>query len=336
MSTRRRYAFTLIELLVVIGILGVLAAILLPMIFKASSKAKKTRAQSDLQVISQALNHYRDDFGSYPTIDYSTAGFGDGTANSPAARSTGAAVLGRALLGPANAAYAAGGSTNVAIYASGTEYKPGDMASTGSAAAYYRVRPVEAGAQAPAGAPNYWVPFYVYDGADGPGFKSRTGGKTWGPYVDPSKVSHQGICLTDPDGGAIVYFPARTPRPNVNLDSSADATEPYVSASVPSVSLFDANDNLEFFRRISPTVETDLQAMRRMRIELGDSNANGFIDEQETSANLSFVLIAPGADGVYGPRDTVIPTGTISKEQAKDLRTAFQNSDDVTNLDIGQ
>lgn len=62
----RRRGFTLIELLVVVGMIMALAAILLPAIHRAYVAAERSRMAADLQVIGNALEAYRNDFGDYP------------------------------------------------------------------------------------------------------------------------------------------------------------------------------------------------------------------------------------------------------------------------------
>ena len=64
-----RVGFTLVELLVVIGIIVLLISILLPMVNRAYRQAVRTSMAADLQVISQALEAYDHDFGSYPKPD---------------------------------------------------------------------------------------------------------------------------------------------------------------------------------------------------------------------------------------------------------------------------
>jgi len=64
-SARRR-GFTLIELLVVIGIIALLAALLLPAIFRVQKNAAIARAKDDLNTISIALEEYKKVFHDYP------------------------------------------------------------------------------------------------------------------------------------------------------------------------------------------------------------------------------------------------------------------------------
>ena len=71
-SSRR--GFTLVELLVVIGIILLLISILVPMLNKAYQQSVRTNMAGDLQVISQALEVYHDQFGVYPKPDNKIAG----------------------------------------------------------------------------------------------------------------------------------------------------------------------------------------------------------------------------------------------------------------------
>ena len=65
--TGRRDGFTLIELLVVIIVLGTLATLVAPNIFRHVGAAKETTARAQIEMLGAALDAYRLDAGRYPT-----------------------------------------------------------------------------------------------------------------------------------------------------------------------------------------------------------------------------------------------------------------------------
>lgn len=60
-------AFTLIELLVVIAVIGVLAAILLPVFSSLKIKATVKRIQGEMKLVENAIDAYKENVGVYPT-----------------------------------------------------------------------------------------------------------------------------------------------------------------------------------------------------------------------------------------------------------------------------
>ena len=70
---RRASGFTLIELLVVIVVIGMLAALVAPDVFRHVGAAKDAAARSQVEMLGAALDAYRLDTGRYPTTQQGLA-----------------------------------------------------------------------------------------------------------------------------------------------------------------------------------------------------------------------------------------------------------------------
>ena len=290
-----RRGFTLTEMLVVIGIVVLVLSIATPMVTRAWRAGDRSRMAADLQAIAGALEAYRQDHGSYPRVAPAPGGI-DTDFN-------GARMLCRALIGP------------------GPEYHKNPQ---------YIADGKGADAAPTAGGRVDWT-------QPGPGFRTRGSqegdykpftGTVYGPYLKPDQFklgnpSYPGsneaipgfLALLDRYNRPILYYSALG-KPNIRLKTS------YAwDRSGTDKPMYNALDNWDGAKGAMPK--------QVLSVMLGDTNANGQIDGDETPAHEGpYLLWSAGPDEQFGP-----PPGALSgTPQPADVRKAVLRSDDVTNF----
>src|ERR1700758_677670 len=83
MRARRGHfrGFTMMEMVIVLAIIGVLAAVLTPMVTNYVEQSRVAKAQSDVQTIGEAIGRFERDLGRYPMWSTANALLQDSTAN---------------------------------------------------------------------------------------------------------------------------------------------------------------------------------------------------------------------------------------------------------------
>ena len=290
LSPVRPHGFTLVQLLVVLGIAAVLMSLALPAIMRARTSAKRTAMFYQLQMISTALEAYKQDFDEYPQIDLNNG-------VPPLIVDTGSFALARSLIGPAPATAPPG---NLADGKDGPGFR---MTATGKVYGPY-IAP-----------DNFTFGYSVSNGAGGYELSA--------PAITLFPPDYGRLVIADRSNKPIVYCPALPRKPRYTLPSVYFAGRKPTSAgngtpstaALTDVFFYDFNNILgdpavntstvlNEYRGLlrQPTDTDDSKVVMRLQQMLGDKNNNGRLDPGESpSIDAPFILWSAGIDGVFGP-----------------------------------
>ncbi len=168
------------------------------------------------------------------------------------------------------------------------------------------------------------------------GFRIRTGGRMYGPYIQADKfkiadgtttyVDHFGKtvpvgCLLDMNGNPILYYSAALSKPDITQGTG------YVENQS---SYANRNSYLYNYADNDDATEPRFTDKKMMRAMLGDYNNNGRIDGGETAKYTGpYILWSAGPDGLFGP---INGSGAQLAASATPNTDSVNASDDVMNF----
>lgn len=294
----------MVEMLVVIGILVVISLLVTPTIFNAYRQGERAAMSSDLRAISIALEEYKRDHGDYPRVAQTPGAPGGGMP---------------AFVDPPPPGQPP------------PPPPPWPDRPNPPSGSQILCRALIGPADATEVAPKLGA-----DGKDGPGFRTRPGGKPYGPYLRPEqfRAGHPydddtqntlQYCLLDRRGKPILYYPANPGPPIVtgrvaNPGGNPGQVPAYIGPS--EYSLYDQRDNTTFI---------STNSLCRM---LGDRDFTG---ELETTALVPerpaytgpYILWSAGPDEKFYFTDVqAYPPNANAAAVAREVAA----SDDVTNF----
>jgi prepilin-type N-terminal cleavage/methylation domain-containing protein len=272
-TLKTRRGFTLTELVVVMAVIALLAALLLPMVFRSMRAGKRARLAADLQAIETGLNAYKADFGDYPRFPV-----GYDPANQDTQKDRGARLLCRALLSPGAENGAAGSGFdgfNGPGFRVARRPGPDGVLNTNDDTLLGKT----------------YGPYIVPD-------KFKT--------TEPNDASAK---LLDNEGHIILYYPARPGNVDINTVNAAgfvnlanpNPATPYTAPQI--APLYEAYDNLQVEATTAKPFPpgTTLLPVSAMKTILGDKNGDGAIDNGENAVTQApYLLWSAGVDGIYG------------------------------------